>query len=250
MNISDNKNTHYITPNWPAPKRIKSFTSLRTGGHSIAPYANFNLSHYVNDDPRHVQLNRDKVMQDWVLTSNPKWLNQTHSTRAINCDEPITSFEADACFTTKPNQPCAVLTADCLPLLVCNKSGTEVAAIHAGWRGLISGIIKNTVESLQSPPNELLVWLGPAIGPNAFEIDTETANQFITADAEYTKALQPKLNKYHANLYTMARIALHKLGVKHIFGGEYCTFTNHESFFSYRREQTTGRMVSLIVISN
>jgi YfiH family protein len=242
-------------------------------GFSKPPYESFNigLSNISKDDPQTVIANRSKLKQDLSLPGDPVWLIQTHSTNVICLDNigniEKTKFEADASFTTKPNIVCAVLTADCLPLRICSKNSSVVAAIHAGWQGLAAGIIESTLDKLKSviKMNELLVWLGPAIGPNAFIVKEDVLQKFIDYDLKAKLAFRQfdsksvdckKLNDFkfekdqkfwHCNIYTIARQRLNNYGIRNIYGGEFCTYTEKDLFFSYRRDnKVTGRMASII----
>ena len=238
-----------ILPDWPAPAHIKACTTLRTGGISKAPYASFNLAEHVGDDARHVQANRALLKNSLMLADEPTWLEQTHSTIVVTADPRHRGKEADASFTTQPKQICAVLTADCLPILVCDRQGTQIAAIHAGWRGLANGIITQTLKMLQLPPEETLVWLGPAIGPSIYELGEEVRQQFIAKRAAAVKAFIPSPNagRWLGNLYLLAKMDFQEYGVDAIYGGNYCTYSEKDRFFSYRRDgNKTGRMASLI----
>lgn len=241
--------THYLTPNWPAPPNIKAFTSLRTDGCSAAPFDSFNFSLDVGDNEQAVLANRAQLHQELNLPQAPAWLKQIHSIIALPAEavgEPRP--EADATYTQQVNLPCAVLTADCLPLLVCDKAGSEVAAIHAGWRGLAAGVIENTITQLQTSAENLLVWLGPAIGPQAFEVGGEVREAFLQHDPQAETAFQSiSAQKWLADAYLLAKQRLARLGVTHIYGGEYCTYSDPKRFFSYRRDAgKTGRMISII----
>jgi len=179
------------------------------------------------------------------------FLTQTHSTRVITVPYEGNNLEADAVYTNQPNQVCLVMTADCLPVLFTNKQGTEVAAAHAGWRGLCDGVLEETVKCFQSAPEEIIAWFGPAIGPNTFQVGKEVIEQFMALDPIAETAFRADPNetgKYLGNLYQIATQRLNKLGITQIYGGEHCTFTEKESFFSYRRDGKTGRMASLIWI--
>lgn len=238
-----------IYPNWPAPKNIFACTSTRKGGISEPPYASLNLGNHVDDNPLYVAQNRQLFYRLAQLPCSPIWLQQTHSTDVLRLESkqsPLINPIADACFTQDPNVPCTIMTADCLPLLICNQQGTEVAAIHAGWRGLRDGIITETLSHLQSQSHNLLVWLGPAIGPQAFELNNEIRLDFLACNAQNSLAFKQVNSKWFADIYALARIELKALGVKHIFGGDYCTFSDEERFFSYRRDGITGRMASTI----
>ncbi len=237
---------NYIKPDWPAPTNVKAYTSTRDGGVSQGAYRSFNLAQHVGDQPTHVQQNRELLKQNLNLPNDPYWLKQTHSTTVVDVDYNKQKPNADAAITEQPQHICAVLTADCLPLLICNQQGTEVGAIHAGWRGLLAGAIDATIHRLTSPAEQLLVWLGPAISQSAMDVDNPFREQFIKCDPNYAKAFKATENAWRADLYAIARRNLQRLGVRHIFGGQYCTVKDPQ-FFSYRGDQeTSGRMVSLI----
>lgn len=225
-----------IIPNWPAPRNITAFTTLRSAG---------NFAMHVNDDPVIVAANREK------LGSQPFWLNQTHSDKVIQINEATndTVPDADGSYTRLNNKACAVLTADCLPVLMCDKSGQEIAALHAGWKGLLANILDRGFECFTAKPEDILVWLGPAIGPKVFEIGPEVYEAFVAAGAENAKAFipSPKINHFMLNIYQLARLYFARLGVSAVYGGEYCTYSEPEKFYSYRRDGQTGRMVTLIV---
>jgi YfiH family protein len=240
----------FLLPNWPAPSNVKACTTLRTGGVSQAPYHHFNLAEHVGDDVAHVRANRTLLKKELHLSDEPVWIEQTHSTIVLPAHAENRHKEADASFTNQHHQVCIVLTADCLPLLICHREGTHVAAIHAGWRGLAGGIIQNTLQALQLPPEDLLVWMGPAISQKNYEVGEEVREHFLKLDPQAEKAFIPSpQQRWLANLYELARLQLKKLGVNNIYGGEYCTYSNQEMFFSYRRDgNQTGRMASLIWI--
>ncbi|PHQ80712.1 MAG: hypothetical protein COB66_04145 [Coxiella sp. (in: Bacteria)] len=237
-----------IQPQWPAPSNIHAFTTTRDGGVSLAPFDSFNLASHVNDNPDHVMANRQQLMQQHNLPRMPIWLNQTHTTYPVElaANSTTLSQECDAAYTRCADMPCTVLTADCLPLLVCNRQGTEVAAIHAGWRGLQAGVIENTIDQLTSSPDDLLVWLGPAIGPSAFEINNEIRLAFLARYPQNSVAFKQVNQCWFADIYALARVSLQSRGISQIFGGDYCTFSENEHFFSYRRDGLTGRMASII----
>lgn len=237
----------FIVPDWPALSHVKALCTTRHAGFSAAPYDSLNLGDHVADDPIHVQRNRQQLVRLADLPEMPLWLNQTHSTRVINSNEWHIGVEADAIISEQPRHVCSVLTADCLPLLVCDVQGSQVAAIHAGWRGLLNGIIETTVNRFQSPKHDLLVWLGPAIGPSAFEVGPEVYQAFVSQQPSAAEAFSASDNGHHyADIYQLARQRLQVCGVSNIFGGDYCTFNQAELFFSYRRERVTGRMASVI----
>ena len=246
------KTKNFITPNWPVPGDVKAFCTTRTGGISAAPYANFNLGDHVGDAPEAVLENRQRLQQNAGLSASPQWLQQIHSDRIIAAGAIAGQPEADAIWTDQVGLPCAVLTADCLPLLFYAPPTTtypaKVAAAHAGWRGLLAGIIQNTLVTLAANPDELLVWLGPAIGPTAFEVGDEVRSAYLAKNTSYANAFVPssRVGYWLADLYQLARNVLHSAGVTQIYGGEYCTFSEPDRFFSYRRDETTGRMASII----
>lgn len=238
-----------IFPTWSAPKNIKAFTTLRTGGVSQPPFDSFNLGDHVGDEKIAVQTNRGLLRQFFALPQDPVFLNQIHSTKVLTLPYQGLDLNADAVFSQQPNQVCLVMTADCLPVLFCNQAGTQVAAAHAGWRGLCDGVLEQTVAQFDCEPAEILAWLGPAIGPDAFQVGEDVKMQFMAKDpnahsAFRTDPSQP--DKYLANLYQLATQRLNNLGITQITGGEYCTFYQKEKFFSYRRDGKTGRMASLI----
>ncbi len=227
---------NFILPDWPAPQGVKSLITTRVGGVSLPPFESFNLGSHVGDDSLHVSENRKRLID--VLPSEPKWLNQTHSTCVVDLDK-AESFEGDAAFTRAPRIVCAVLTADCLPILLAGKGC--VGALHAGWRGLAAGIVESTVEAMQEA--ELIAYLGPAIGQDAFEVGEEVYDAFPLESFAFK---QGNPGKWHADLYSIARARLEKLGIKKVYGGAYCTLGESSRFFSYRRDGRTGRMGSLI----
>lgn len=237
-----------IFANWPAPSHVNALTTTRQGGVSVPPYASLNLAYHVGDDVSAVAENRRQLIQQYQLPSAPCYLEQIHSNQVIELSGPSSQVpQADAAYTRQPNVVCAVMTADCLPILLCDVTGQEIAAIHAGWRGLVQQIIEQTLTKFQQPRHAIMAWLGPAIGPSKFEVGSEVRAQFIAYHASMTHAFIPSVaDKYLADIYQLARIILQQQGIDRIYGGQYCTVTQTEQFFSYRREQQTGRMVSLI----
>lgn len=239
---------NYIKPSWPAPNNIHAYTTTRRNGCSQAPYQSFNLADHVGDNPIAVQKNREQLKAELQLPNEPKWLQQIHSNIVISNDLP-NSTPADAAYTKNSDVVCTVLTADCLPILVANKQGTKVAAIHAGWRSLANSLIENTIHSIGN--NNLLIWLGPAIGPTAFEVGRDVYQIFTDHDPAAKQAFTKiDNNKWLADIYLLATQRLNKLGVYDIYGGDFCTYTDQHDFYSYRREDLTGRMASLIWIAN
>jgi YfiH family protein len=247
MTMSD----EWIKPDWPAPANIHAITTTRIGGVSLSPYDTLNLADHVGDNQASVKENRRRLVHELGLPGEPRWLKQVHGTHVPAADEINPDCcEADAAFTSKQNTVCAVLTADCLPILLCNKEGTQVAVIHAGWRGLLDGVIESTIRNMGCPGNELMAWLGPAIGPDVFEVGPEVRDAFIARRVEAVKAFTPALNdRWMANIYTLASQRLAGEGLAEIYGGNLCTYSDPLRFYSYRRDGLTGRMATLIWIS-
>lgn len=236
---------HWLIPDWPAPDNVHAATTLRTGGVSAGAYASFNPALHVGDHSDRVIENRRKIKALLDLPSEPVWLKQIHSNYVIDAAKSATLQQADASYSTEPGIVCTVMTADCLPLLVCDSDGTCVAAIHAGWKGLLAGIVTNTIKTLQK--QNLLVWLGPAIGPECFEVGAEVRDAFVDKSTININAFKERDgDKWLANIYQLASNELMMWGIDKIYGGNFCTFTEPERFYSYRRDKETGRMVSLI----
>ncbi len=288
----------WLIPDWPAPANIHAATILRTGGVSCGTYASLNLATHVGDIADSVKQNRQLIKASLALPSEPVWLEQVHGNRAIQATNPPRSpfykegdwsdpflipplqkggredldlQQADASYTTERGVVCAVLTADCLPILVCTTDGSQVAAIHVGWRGLLAGVIGNTITAMLIPPTppfakggaeivlpvlplykrgiegDFLVWLGPAIGPDCFEVGAEVRDAFLEKTAEFITAFkQQESGKWLVDIYQLARIDLAMLGIDKVYGGGFCTVTDHQRFYSYRRDKQTGRMATLI----
>lgn len=240
-----------IRPKWPAPVNIKACISTRLGGISLPPYESLNLGDHVGDKPAHVTANRQRLITAAQLPAEPLWLKQTHSTIVIESPQWQSGIEADAIISQETGKVCAVLTADCLPVLLCNENGRQVAAIHAGWRGLCDGIIEKTVAQLSAIPENILAWLGPAIGPAQFEVGSEVRDAFMAHSADAAAAFQVgKPGHYFADIYQLARQRLNHSGVRQIYGGDFCTVSQPAHFFSYRRDGITGRMASLIWLTS
>jgi len=236
-----------IYPDWPAPVNVRAVITTRRGGVSQAPYAGLNLGLHVGDDPVRVARNRALLKQQARLPSDPLWLQQIHGCQVAECSSETLPATADAATTVEPGRVCAVMTADCLPLLICNRSGTRVAAVHAGWRGLAAGVIEATLARFEEPDDELLVWLGPAIGPLSFEVGEDVRDAFLSVDSMAEPGFKPgRSGRWLADLYFLARRRLALPQVVYIGGGDYCTMSESDRFFSYRRDGTTGRMASLI----
>ncbi len=240
-----------IFPDWPQPKKVASCSTTRLGGVSLPPFDSLNLGDHVDDSPEAVSENRHRLISLAQLPQQPLWLEQVHGTTVLRLNDGlIESNQADAVYTNKIGQVCAVMTADCLPVLFCNKDGSEVAAAHAGWRGLCNGVLENTVAQFSCPSNEIIAWLGPAIGAEKFEVGVEVKEAFVNQSNELIAAFTASNDKYLADIYSLARLKLQAVGLSSIYGGTYCTVTDKNRFFSYRREGKTGRMASLIWINN
>lgn len=237
-----------IQANWPAPPHVQAFTTTRVGGFSLAPFDTFNLGMHVGDSKADVLQNREVLQRKKNLPHAPLWLEQKHTTTVVCADLRYDAYPvADASYSFMPGRVCAVLTADCLPLLICDTQGTQVAAVHAGWRGLAEGIVPATVAQLKAHPKDLLVWMGPAIGPQAFEVKDDVRDIFLEKKSGKSEHFrETAAGVYLADMYAMARFQLEKCGVEQVYGGEHCTYTDTERFFSYRRNGTTGRMASVI----
>lgn len=233
-----------MIPDWPAPSNVKALQTTRQGGISQGMYASLNLGDHVRDHPQHVAHNRQLL--SGYLPSEPVWLNQVHGVRVIDAAVASCVESADASFTTRKQVVCVTMTADCLPVLLCDQAGTAVAAIHAGWRSLCDGVIEATINAMPAAGNQLMAWLGPAIGPEAFEVGAEVKAQFIAQDAHAESAFKPHGGKWLGDLYTIARQRLQTSGITQIYGGNHCTFSEPETFFSFRRDGDTGRMASMI----
>lgn len=238
----------WLTPQWPAPARVKSCVTTRSGGVSVAPFDSCNLGDHVGDDPQAVSKNRQRLVS--LLGCKPAWLQQVHGTAVVEA-RPGQVIEADASWTATPGVACTIMTADCLPALFCDRAGTRVAAAHAGWRGLAGGVLESTLDALALPADQVLVWLGPAIGRQAFEVGAEVREAFVAQHVQAVEAFQPGPNpgKFIADIYQLARIRLAVRGVTAVYGGNFCTF-NDPRFYSYRRSAQTGRFASLIWLGN
>lgn len=238
----------FIVPDWPAPPRIRAYTTTRQGGCSQPPYASFNLADHVGDDPNAVSANRKLLRQKLNLPAEPLWLTQVHGTHTVVAEKTITPYcSADASYTTEFNRVCVVLTADCLPVLFCDREGTQIAIAHAGWRGLAAGVLESTLAHFNTPPPNILAWLGPAIGATAFEVGNEVREAFIHYLPHVIQAFKAHgTGHWWADLYLLARQRLNHYGVTAIYGGNFCTYTHAEHFYSYRRDKMTGRMASLL----
>src|SRR5512135_132887 len=236
----------FIHPEWPAPANVKALQTTRLGGISAAPYDTLNLGLHVGDDP--VRVNRNRQLLSPFMPSEPVWLEQVHGTIVANADAAACRVQADACVARQRGSVCVVMTADCLPVLLCDEAGTVVGAAHAGWKGLAAGVIEATVKEMGVAPQQLLAWLGPAIGPEAFEVGAEVRDAFVAHLPQAAEAFMPHgvQGKYHADIYLLARQRLAALGITRVHGGSYCTYHQKDKFFSYRRDGVTGRMGTFI----
>lgn len=235
-----------LRPDWPAPACVRACTTCRSGGFSAPPYLSLNMADHVGDDPDAVAANRRRVGQTLALPASPLWLRQEHGVSVIDAAGAAAGSVADGAYTTRPGMVCAVLTADCLPLLLCRRAGDAVAAVHVGWRGLAGGIIARAVAALGGA--ELLAWLGPAIGPRAYQVGEEVVQALGRAVAGAPRdAFTPAgPGKWRVDLYRLAAAALARAGVGAVHGADWCTFTDEQRFYSYRRDGVTGRMATLI----
>lgn len=242
----------WIIPDWPAPARVRSLVTTRHGGFSEAPYASLNLGEHVGDDMRKVAENRALLAAR--LPAMPRWLNQVHGTTVLDLGGDSAASmppEADAAVTRRTGLVCAVMSADCLPVMLCDKTGTVAAVAHAGWRGLHAGVLERTVATMSIPGAQLLAYLGPAIGPESFEVGDEVRTAFVSDNGEAEAAFKPvQPGKWLANIYLLAHQRLARLGIGEVYGGGFCTVRESERFFSYRRDGVTGRMASLIWLAD
>jgi hypothetical protein len=242
----------WIVPQWPCPDTVQALMTTRHGGYSQGSFACCNLGLHVGDDPAIVSRNRDWLCREAGLPAAPLWLTQQHGCVAVDAATAPEACPADASFTHQSGYVCAVLTADCLPILLCENQGRGVAAIHAGWRGLAAGIIEQTIIQLGYAPQQLLAWLGAAIGPRAFVVRDDVYRCFCDQDQAASGAFQRAVTGgcWHADLQQLARLRLQRLGVSNITSFSRCTVEHENEFFSYRREQQTGRQAALIWITH
>jgi YfiH family protein len=242
----------WIVPNWSAPSNVLACVTTRNGGVSQGPYHSLNLGDHVGDDPHSVAQNRALLQEELALPSAPVWLEQVHGTGIIEL--PYAGPrppQADGSFSRAVGEVCTVMTADCLPVLLCDKQGTVVAAAHAGWRGLAAGVIEKTIAAMAVAPDSLLAWLGPAIGPQAFEVGEDVVQAFVADNKDARLAFQQtSQDRWLADIYQLARLRLGTMGVGNISGGEFCTFQDSDRFYSFRRDKLTGRMASLIWLTD
>jgi YfiH family protein len=235
-----------IHPQWPLSDRVQACVSTRLGGFSQGVFQGLNLGDHVGDDPQAVAQNRRILAEQLELERPAQWLQQVHGTEVVQALDDAQVRQADACWSDRPGQACVVMTADCLPVFFSD--GRKVAVAHAGWRGLVAGILENTLAVFEQP-GQVHCWLGPAIGPMAFEVGAEVRAAFCAAQPEAAQAFRPRdgvAGKYFADIYMLARLRLEAAGVASVSGGDFCTLHDAENFYSYRRDGETGRMASLI----
>lgn len=239
---------NFILPDWPAPANVRALITTRGGGVSTGPWASLNLGYRADDDTNAVTQNR--ALLDRHLPQSPKWLTQIHGTKVVDADTLTGSPQADASVARNVNTVCAIMIADCLPVLFTNRNGSVVAAAHAGWRGLSGGIIASTVKTLAvagAQPADLMAYIGPGIGPDAFEVGADVYAAFTANDTHAANAFKPHLpGKWLADLFMLTRRALGRAGITQVYGGGQCTYSDPKRFFSYRRDKVTGRMAALI----
>jgi YfiH family protein len=239
-------NLQFIPAHWPAPKNVRAITTIRAGGLSVGAYESFNLGDHVGDDPESVRRNRALLRGALKLSSEPVWMKQVHGVNVVNAAQANAGVTADGAWTDRHGIVCAVLTADCLPVFLCDKNGTKVALLHAGWRGLAAGVIEAGVQALAMPGDELLAYLGPAIGPGSYEVGDEVREAFEHQSPAAAMAFLPRgSGRWLADLYELAEWRLRALGVTKITFDDRCTCRERDSFFSYRRDGVCGRMASL-----
>lgn len=240
-----------IYPNWQVPNNIHTLSTLRSGGYSCGAYAGMNLGDHVGDTAEIVAKNRQLLVEQFQLPQSPTFLTQIHSNLVKRLPLNSEDKTADACYSNQPNQVCLIMTADCLPVIFAAENGQEVAAAHAGWRGLANGILENTLHCFNAPADKIKVWLAPAISAKAFQVGQDVYDAFCLNNETAKQAFKiddQNQGKYFADIYQLARIRLQQAGAlsKNISGGEYCTYSDPEKFYSYRRDKITGRMATLI----
>lgn len=234
-----------ITPDWPAPPRVRACVSTRAGGVSLPPYATLNLATHVGDTPDAVAENRRRLERRLELPTPPRWLSQVHGTRCVDAASAGDGEEADASYALRPGVVCAVLTADCLPVLLCDRAGTRVAAVHAGWRGLHAGVLDAAVRALACPPAGLLAWIGPGIGVDAYAVGDELRARFLARAPDSASCFERRGDAWHADLAALAAQQLAAAGVGLTVRAQLCTHADPR-FYSYRRDGITGRFASLV----
>jgi YfiH family protein len=237
----------WIVPDWPAPPRVRALVTTRTGGASRGAFASLNLGARVGDDPAAVEHNREILRS--ALPGDPVWLQQVHGTEVVDAETAGALPRADGSVARTRHSVCAILTADCVPVLLAHRRGSAVGIAHAGWRGLAGGVIEATLARMAAPPGDVIAWLGPGIGPRAYEVGPDVYDAFVARDSGATAAFEPRGDdKFGADLYAIARRRLEAAGVAGAYGGGFCTYTDAGRFYSYRRERVTGRFATLIWI--
>ncbi|NOX08945.1 MAG: peptidoglycan editing factor PgeF [Gammaproteobacteria bacterium] len=239
-----------IVPDWPAPSNVHACVTTRVGGDSDCPYDTLNLGDHVGDSPACVAQNRQVLQQRLALPSTPIWLQQVHGRVVVELPCSDTSPVADAVYTRQAGQVCAVLTADCLPLLLCDQQGRQVVAVHAGWRGLANGVIEQTLKTMGADAGQLMAWLGPAIGPEHFQVGDDVYSTFVAHSVMAKRGFVKDGERWLMDIYELARQRLQSCGVSAIYGGGLCTYADKERFYSYRRDGVTGRMASLVWLTS
>jgi YfiH family protein len=234
-----------IFPEWHAPAWVQAVSTTRVGGYSEPPYDSFNLARHVGDQDSLVEKNRDELVQALSIPNPPYWLEQVHSKLVVPVEETAMQAKADGSYTDQAGRVCVVMTADCLPVLMVNRKQRKVAALHAGWKGLAAGILEQGIHCIGN--DDTIAWMGPAIGAKHFEVGKDVYAALVDVNPDHSKCFEPVADdKWLADIYELARQKMYKVGVKEITGGQYCTYTDKNKFFSYRRDKTTGRMASLI----
>lgn len=245
----------FIIPDWPVPASVRAAITTRAGGVSHLEYASFNLASHVGDSAEAVATNREILAESLQLPEQPVWLMQVHGVDVLRHDGetlPGSSHEYDACYSNQPGKVCAVLTADCLPVLFSSLDGTEVAAAHAGWRGLVDGVLATTLEQFMCLRSDIMAWLGPAIGPESFEVGADVYGRFLSqwhiyGEKDVADCFVPHgKDRWLCNIYRLARLQLRALGVTAVYGGGEDTCADWQRFYSFRRDGDTGRMASLV----
>lgn len=240
-------NVAWLEADWPAPPGVVAGTTLRQGGCSSGPYESLNLATHVGDEPQRVSRNRQLFRDTCRLPAEPLWLAQVHGTTVLDAASALSGQAGDAWQTTLPDVVCAVLTADCLPVVLASRSGRSVAVAHAGWRGLADGILEATVAAMACEPQDLQAWLGPAISRSAFEVGAEVRERFVTQDSGAAAHFHPNSRgRWQSDLYGLARRRLRQCGVTNLYGGDRCTCNEPSAFFSYRRDGACGRMATFV----
>lgn len=241
-----------LVPDWAVPDHIRAYSTTRSGGVSRTPFDSLNLGFASGDRTQAVNENRRRVENALRMPETPRWLKQVHGARVVDAVTAAGRPQADAAIAVEPDQVLAVMTADCIPVLMCDRSGTQVAVAHAGWRGLAAGVLENTVAAFDADAKRLMVWLGPGIGPRAFEVGPEVRQAFVAGDPGADSAFRPgSTDRLFADLYALARRRLRRVGVKSITGGGFCTYHDPRRFFSHRRDgPRSGRMASFIWLSS